>query len=62
MKGRQALFSEYDLPVPETDCVHCLTQSFEADLAHLAPERFALGPAGTHHWEGAHPVAQVAEA
>ena len=59
MTGRQALFSEFDLAVPKTDCVHCLTQSFEADLAQLDPTRYATGPAGEHAWKHAHPVAHV---
>ncbi len=45
LPGRQQLFASYDIPVPETDCPRCLTQSLEADLARLDPARFALGPA-----------------
>jgi hypothetical protein len=62
MLGRQQLFDEFAVPVPKTDCMHCLTQSLEADLARLDPERYALGAAGVHRWEGAHPMARVAEA
>lgn len=45
LPGRQRLFAKYDLPVPATDCPRCLTESMEADLARLDPERYALGPA-----------------
>jgi hypothetical protein len=61
MRGRQQLFAEYSVPVPETDCAHCLTQSFEADLARLDPGRYALGPAAERAWGHAHPLAQVEE-
>ncbi len=45
--GRQALFAEFpDVPVPDTDCRKCLTQSCEADLAALDPDRYARGPVG----------------
>jgi hypothetical protein len=55
LPGRQALFAEYDLPVPGTDCERCLTESCEADLARLDPSRFATGAAGRHPWKTAHP-------
>ena len=42
LPGRQRLFAKYDLPVPATDCPRCLTESMEADLARLDPERYAL--------------------
>jgi hypothetical protein len=54
---RQALFSDYALAVPQIDCVRCLTESCEADLARLDPSRFARGAAGTHPWETLHPAA-----
>lgn len=60
MVGRQQLFQDCRLPVPATDCVHCLTQSFEADLARLDPGRYAVGEAGRHPWEHAHPMAHGA--
>jgi hypothetical protein len=37
IRGRQALFEEFSLEVPDIDCRHCLTQSCEADLADLDP-------------------------
>jgi hypothetical protein len=55
LPGRQALFGDYDLPVPATDCERCLTESCEADLARIDPVRFAKGAAGRHHWATAHP-------
>ena len=55
LAGRQALFAEYDMPVPATDCERCLTESCEADLVRLDPARFALGAAGVHPWKTAHP-------
>jgi len=51
--GRQRLFEEFHLPVPHTDCAGCLTQSLEADLALLAPARFARG-AAAYPWQTAH--------
>jgi hypothetical protein len=60
MKGRQQLYAEYDLPVPTTDCRHCLTQSCEADLAVLDPARYGIGAAGRADWDHRHPVAHVA--
>ncbi len=62
MRGRQALYEEYAMPVPTTDCVHCLTQSYEADLARLDPSRYARGAAGAYPWSSAHPPAEVARA
>ncbi len=62
MKGRQQLFAEFSLPIPETDCAHCLTQSFEADLTRLDPGRYAHGPAAQRRWDQVHPIAQVAQA
>jgi hypothetical protein len=56
LRGRQRLYAEYDLPVPATDCRHCLTQSCEADLAVL-DRRWALGAAGDCDWDHRHPVA-----
>ena len=55
LPGRQALFAQYALPVPGTDCERCLTESCEADLARLDPSRFAIGAAGRHPWKTAHP-------
>ena len=52
--GRQRLYEEFPVPVPRTDCVRCLTQSCEADLALLDPGAFALGPAAAHPWRDAH--------
>jgi hypothetical protein len=59
LRGRQQLFAEYDLPIPSTDCRHCLTQSCEGDLAVL-DRRWALGPAATWDWEHQHPLAASA--
>jgi len=58
IKGRQQLYAEYDLPVPATDCRHCLTQSCEGDLAVLDPARYAIGAAALPNWDR-HPVAHV---
>jgi len=57
MKGRQALYAEYAVPVPETDCQRCLTQSFEADLAVVDPARYAHGAAAARAWRACHPRA-----
>ncbi len=57
LPGRQALFGEYEMPVPEIDCARCLTESCEADLARNDVSRFGRGAAGTHPWETLHPVA-----
>jgi hypothetical protein len=51
--GRQALFEEFEMPVPHTDCVGCLTQSVEADMALLDPARYARG-AAAYPWRTAH--------
>ena len=59
MTGRQALYAESSLPVPETDCQRCLTQSFEADLAVLDPLQYARGQAALHAWHTCHPRAHV---
>lgn len=59
IRGRQHLYADYDLPVPSTDCRHCLTQSCEGDLAVLDPARYALGAAGACDWNHRHPVARV---
>lgn len=59
MRGRQALFGEYDLPVPATDCRQCLTQSCEPDLASLDPSRYAKGAAACD-WDRRHAAAHVA--
>lgn len=58
IQGRQQLYAEYDLPVPATDCRHCLTQSCEGDLAVLDPARYAIGAAALPDWDR-HPVAHV---
>lgn len=58
IQGRQQLYAEYDLPVPATDCRHCLTQSCEGDLAVLDPARYAVGAAALPEWDR-HPVAHV---
>jgi len=55
LPGRQAMFADYDMPVPGTDCERCLTESCEADLARIDPRRFAVGAAGTHDWAKAPP-------
>src|SRR5438046_7652678 len=62
LPGRQAMFADYAMPVPQIDCVRCLTESCEADLARHDPARFARGAAGTHPWESLHPVAAHAVA
>ncbi len=54
------LFAEYDLPVPATDCRHCLTQSCEADLAVLDPARYGRGAAGQADWNHRHAGAKEA--
>jgi hypothetical protein len=54
LPGRQALYADYSLPVPQTDCARCLTESCEADLARLDPARFAQGAAGKHPWQTLH--------
>lgn len=54
LPARQALFAEYDMPVPATDCELCLTESCEADLARLDPGRYARGAAGRYDWKSAH--------
>lgn len=61
LRGRQRLFGDYDLPVPDIDCRHCLTQSCEADLAML-DRRWAIGAAGTHDWNDRHSRAASAAA
>jgi hypothetical protein len=55
--GRQALFTEFDVPVPSCDCERCLTQSCEADLARLEPDRFGLGAAAGLPWRDHHVAA-----
>lgn len=62
LPGRQQLYAEYDLPVPATDCPRCLTESLEADLARLDPERFALGPAAVFLTDRDHGAARGAAA
>ena len=52
------MFEEYSVPVPETDCQRCLTQSCEADLALLDPGRYGLGAAAPAAWTR-HPAAAV---
>lgn len=52
--GRQALFAEFDVPIPACDCERCLTQSCEADLARLDPARFATGVAAGLPWQTHH--------
>lgn len=59
--GRQQLFAEYPMAVPEIDCGRCLTQSCEADLARLDPGRFAVGPAAID-WLARHPLASIENA
>ena len=58
LTGRQRMFEEYAVPVPETDCQRCLTQSCEADLALLDPGRYGLGAAAPAAWTR-HPAAAV---
>ena len=60
LPGRQQLFAQYDLPVPATDCPRCLTESLEADLARLDPERYALGPAAVFLTDRDHGAARGA--
>ncbi|NOT44330.1 MAG: hypothetical protein HOP14_06990 [Acidobacteria bacterium] len=60
LEGRQALYAEFPLPVPDIDCRHCLTQSCEADLATLDPARYAAGAAGLVHWNERHQRAHIA--
>jgi hypothetical protein len=55
--GRQALFAEFDVPVPDCDCERCLTQSCEADLARLDAVRFASGVAAGLPWQTHHSAA-----
>ncbi|OFW22147.1 MAG: hypothetical protein A3H97_07030 [Acidobacteria bacterium RIFCSPLOWO2_02_FULL_65_29] len=57
--GRQALYSEFPMSVPSTDCRHCLTQSVEADLALLDAGRYGVGPAAAFGQEQRHRVAHV---
>ncbi len=57
--ARQAMYAEYDLPVPDTDCEQCLTQSCEADLARLDPARFATGAAAAFLQDSRHHPAAV---
>ncbi len=52
--GRQRLYDEFSVPIPETDCRHCLTQSCEGDLAVLDPDRYALGVATADSWHHRH--------
>lgn len=59
MRGRQQLYAEFKVAVPETDCRHCLTQSCEGDLAVLDEQRFSHGSARAHDWSR-HPVARTA--
>ncbi len=58
--GRQQLYKEFSLQIPETDCRHCLTQSCEADLAILDPGRYGLGAAAPEVWNGRHEMAGTA--
>lgn len=58
--GRQRMFAEFDVPVPQTDCVQCLTQSCEADMALLDPARYAHGAAAAHAWSHVHAPAATA--
>ena len=60
LRGRQQLYEEFDLPVPSTDCRHCLTQSWEADVAVLDSHRYGRGAAAVHDWNHQHPSAGVA--
>lgn len=60
MTGRQQLYAEFPMAIPATDCPRCLTQSCEADLSRLGPERYGLGPATAPAWEQRHALAQVA--
>jgi hypothetical protein len=60
LRGRQELYSEFSMPIPGTDCPHCLTQSCEADLSRLAPARYGVGPATAPGWAGRHAVAHAA--
>ena len=57
LMARQQLFSEYALPVPQTDCQQCLTQSCEADLALLDPYRYGRGAAKAAAWHRHSPAA-----
>lgn len=50
LKGRQEMFADYSLPPPGTDCQRCLTQSCEADLAILDPDRYGRGAAAGSAW------------
>ena len=59
LRGRQAMYAEYALPVPDTDCQRCLTQSCEADLALLDPVRYAHGASAGAVWRR-HKTAAVA--
>ena len=59
IKGRQAMYKAYAIPVPETDCQRCLTQSCEADLAMLDPDRYGLGAAAGPAWQWHAPVARA---
>jgi hypothetical protein len=61
LPGRQALFADYPVPVPQIDCARCLTESCEADLARLNPALFARGAAALHPWETLHPAASRSE-
>ena len=58
LKGRQELFAEFSMAIPQTDCPHCLTQSCEADLGRL-DRRYSLGPAITSAWSNRHTAAHV---
>jgi len=58
IRGRQALYSEYSMSIPETDCRKCLTQSCEADLAHLDPARYGVGSAASD-WDARHRIARA---
>lgn len=57
--GRQQMYDEWPLPVPESDCARCLTQSIEGDLALLDPERHGRGAAAPDAWQR-HPAAATA--
>lgn len=59
LTGRQSLYAEFPMPMPATDCPHCLTQSCEADLTRLDPARYGLGSATADAWERRHTVARV---
>ena len=57
--ARQAMYTQYAVPVPDTDCERCLTQSCEADLARLDPARYGAGGAASFLQESRHHAAEV---